>query len=127
MTERNSSAAAENARKSTLLPMHPLVLIGLMMLVSAASIALYDRWRYQPVMIVDIERIMQTRMDTIKGMMTEQNSRELIVKRSVEWSSDLAKAIEDLEREYHAVVLARPAVVGGAIDMTDYIEARIRK
>jgi hypothetical protein len=107
--------------------MNPLVLIALMALISSASIALYDRWRYQPVMSVDIERIMQTRMDTIKGMMTEENSRELIVKRSVEWSSDLAKAIEDLEREYHAVVLARPAVVGGAIDMTDYVEARIRQ
>ena len=127
MTERNSSATAENARKSTLLPMHPLVLIGLMMLVSAACIALYDRWRYQPVMIVDIERIMQTRMDTIKGMMTEENSREMIVKRSVEWSSDLAKAIENMQHDYHAIVLARPAVVGGAIDMTDYIEAQIRK
>ncbi len=127
MTEHSSSAAAQNARRGVLLPMHPLLLIGLMVLISAASIALYDRWRYQPVMSVDIERIMQSRMDAIKGMMTEENSRELIVKRSVEWSSDLAKAIEDLEREYHAVVLARPAVVGGAIDMTDYIEARIRK
>jgi len=127
MTDHTSSAAAQNARRGVLLPMHPLLLIGLMMLVSAASIAMYDRWRYQPVMIVDIERIMQTRMDTIKGMMTEENSREMIVKRSVEWSSDLAKAIENMQHDYHAIVLARPAVVGGAIDMTDYIEAQIRK
>jgi len=127
MTEHTSSAAAQNARRSVLLPMHPLLLIGLMVLISAASIALYDRWRYQPVMSVDIERIMQSRMEAIKGMMSEQNSRELIVKRSVEWSSDLAKAIEDMQHDYHAIVLARPAVVGGAIDMTDYIEAQIRQ
>jgi hypothetical protein len=127
MTDQSTSTTPKASRRASLSPMNPLVLIALMALISAASIALYDRWRYQPVMSVDIERIMQTRMDTIKGMMTEENSRELIIKRSVEWSSDLAKAIEDLEREYHAVVLARPAVVGGAIDMTDYVEARIQK
>ncbi len=126
MTDRNTPATAESARRCVL-SMHPLLLIGIMLLICAASIGLYDRWRYQPVMSVDIERIMQARMEAIKGMMHGENSRELIVKRSVEWSGDLAKAIEDLEREYHAIVLARPAVVGGAIDMTDYVEARIRK
>jgi hypothetical protein len=127
MTDQTTSATPKASRRASFAPMHPIILIALMSLISTVSIALYDRWRYQPMMSVDIERIMQSRMDAIKGMMTEENSRELIVKRSVEWSSDLAKAIEDLEREYHAVVLARPAVIGGAIDMTDYVEARIRK
>ncbi len=107
--------------------MNPLLSILIMVLVSTVSIALYDRYRYQPLMSVDIEQIMQKRMASIKGMMAEDAHRDLIVNRSLQWSEDLATAIEHLERDYHAIVLARPAVVGGAIDMTDYIDARIRQ
>lgn len=127
MTNPNPSTAAENTRDPRSLPMHPLLSILIMALVSTASIALYDRWRYRPVMSVDIERIMQTRMASIQDLMTQENNRDLIVERSMQWSRDLASAIEDMQRDYDAIVLARPAVVGGAIDMTDYIEARIAR
>ena len=74
MNDQTTSATPKASRRASLSPMNPLVLIALMALISTASIALYDRWRFQPVMSVDIERIMQTRMDTIKGMMTEETA-----------------------------------------------------
>jgi hypothetical protein len=127
MTDATLSPTPGKARSMWLSTANPLVLILLMALISAISIAVYDRWRYRPVMSVDIERIMQTRMDGIKRMMQDNATQEAIVQHSVTLSKDLSRAIEDIERDYHAIVLARPAVVGGAIDMTDYVEARIRK
>ena len=127
MNDQTTSATPKASRRASLSPMNPIILIALMSLISIVSIALYDRWRYQPMMSVDIEQIMQKRMASIKGMMAEDAHRDLIVNRSLQWSEDLATAIEELERDYHAVVLARPAVVGGAIDMTDYIDSRIRQ
>ncbi len=127
MTDATLSPTPGKARSMWLSTANPLVLILLMALISAISIAIYDRWRYRPVMSVDIERIMQTRMDGIKRMMQDNATQEAIVQHSVTLSKDLSRAIEAIERDYHAIVLARPAVVGGAIDMTDYVEARIRK
>jgi hypothetical protein len=127
MTDATLSPTPGKARSMWLSTANPLVLILLMALISAISIAVYDRWRYRPVMSVDIERIMQTRMDGIKRMMQDNATQEAIVQHSVTLSKDLSRAIEAIERDYHAIVLARPAVVGGAIDMTDYVEARIRK
>ena len=92
-------------------------LIALMLLITILSLAIYDRLRYRPIMTVDIEAILQHKLDQLQ----QQNSglkQDEMVQLSQQWAQQLASEVATLTTEYNAVVLVRPAVIQGSIDMT---------
>ncbi len=107
-----------------------LVVCILAMAVSSLTLALYDHFRYQPIMTVDVELIMQNKLNQLQDRFTSHPSGSLdkavMLKLSQQWATQLADEVSRLSREYHAVVLTRPAVIEGSIDMTQQIMIRIK-
>lgn len=101
-----------------------LSLVILMLIVTALSLTIYDRYRYRPVMTVDVEAIMQNKLNQLQKQNLEIN-KDQMVRISQEWARQLADEVEMLSAEYNAIVLVRPAVINGSIDMTTQIMNRL--
>ena len=97
-----------------------LLTISLMSAISLLSLLGYDTYRYQPIMTVDVETIMQKKMNQIQAQPEKMGNKELI-NLSKQWAQQLASEVAGLSTQYNAVVLVRPAVVEGSIDMTQHI------
>ncbi len=97
-----------------------LSLVILMLIVTALSLIIYDRYRYRPVMTVDVEAIMQNKLNQLQNQNLEIN-KDQMVRISQDWARQLADEVEMLSAEYNAIVLVRPAVINGSIDMTTQI------
>ncbi len=98
-------------------------------IVSLTMLGLYDAYRYQPVMTVDVERIMESRMEGLKKQLRSQPTpaidKEAIVQQSRQWAEQLAREVKRLNTEYNAIVLTRPAVIEGSVDMTQTVMNRM--
>ena len=107
-----------------------LVVCFLATAISILTLALYDHFRYQPIMTVDVELIMQNKLNQLHDRFTNNPSgsldKEAMLKLSQQWAAQLADEVSRLSREYHAIVLTRPAVIEGSIDMTQQIMNRIK-
>jgi hypothetical protein len=101
-----------------------LGLLVLMIAISAVSLVIYDRIRYQPVMTVDVEKIMQQKMSQLQIQDTEIQQEEM-VRLSKQWAQQLASEVDLLTTRYNAIVLVRPAVIQGSVDMTQQITQRL--
>lgn len=95
-------------------------LVVLMIAISAVSLMLYDRMRYQPIMTIDVEKIMQQKLSQLQNQNTSIPQDEMI-RLSNQWAQQLSHEVTELSKKYNAIVLARPAVVEGSIDMTQQI------
>ena len=119
-----TAQAAQNPKRTGMFPLNPglnlLPHVVLMVAIVALGLMIYDRIRHQPIMTVDVEWIMQDRLNQLQSNSDEFN-RDQLMKRSQQWANQMAHEVERLSREYNAVVLARPAVVNGSIDMTQQV------
>jgi len=110
--------------------MNLLVMCSLAMAVSILTLTLYDHFRYQPIMTVDVELIMQNKLNQLQASLSNNPSssldKEAMLKLSQQWATQLADEVSRLSSEYHAIVLTRPAVIEGSIDMTQQIMNRIK-
>jgi hypothetical protein len=88
--------------------------------ISAVSLLVYDRIRYHPLVTVDVEKIMQQKMAQLQtpGAQIEQDE---MIRLSRQWAQQLASEVSHLTTQYNAIVLVRPAVIEGAIDMTQQV------
>ncbi len=103
-----------------------VIQILLMTAISLASITIYDRLRYQRIITVDIEWVMQHKLDRLqKDSLDLDQSQMLALSQS--WASEFADQIKLLASEHNAVVFARPAVIEGSIDMTTEIVNRLNQ
>jgi|SaaInlV_110m_DNA_1040235.scaffolds.fasta_scaffold02056_5 hypothetical protein len=103
--------------------LHVPLLFGLLVLmigISAVSLLVYDRIRYHPLVTVDVEKIMQQKMAQLQtpGAQIEQDE---MIRLSRQWAQQLASEVSHLTTQYNAIVLVRPAVIEGAIDMTQQV------
>jgi len=126
-----SEATAQTPRNPKSIGLFPanlglnlLSFVVLMVSISALGLMFYDRIRHQPIMTVDVELIMQDKLSQLQNNPAEINHDQLM-KRSQQWAAQMAREVERLSREYNAVVLARPAVVSGSIDMTQHVLNRL--
>ena len=98
-----------------------LISIGLSVLLIGA----YDHYRYRPIITVDVERIMQTKLDAeqkrIMNSPAGSIDNQAMVRMSKQWATQLSNEVSRITREYNAIVLVRPAVVEGGIDMTGQV------
>jgi hypothetical protein len=103
-----------------------LVSIGLTILLLGA----YDHYRYHPIITVDVELIMQNKLDAERKKIINSPvgsiDRESMLKLSQQWASQLANEVSRLSRDYNAIVLVRPAVVEGGIDMTAQVMSALK-
>ena len=99
-------------------------LIALMFTITVLSLVIYDRLRYRPIMTVDIEAILQHKLDQLQQQNSGVNQDEM-VQLSQQWAQQLASEVATLTTEYNAVVLVRPAVIQGSIDMTGPLLTRL--
>lgn len=99
-------------------------LVILMIMVSALSITVYDRFRYRPIMTVDIDSIMQKKLDQLQNQNLDID-KERMVQLSQAWAQSMANEVELLSTDYNAIVLVRPAVIQGSIDMTSHVMSRL--
>jgi hypothetical protein len=100
-----------------------LIIVGLLSTVlSILLLSIYDHYRYRPIMTVDVEQIMQNKMQAEQKKIMDSPAgsfdKERMIKLSQQWASQLADEVARLSRDYNAIVLVRPAVVEGGIDMT---------
>ncbi len=103
-----------------------VIQILLMTAISLTSITIYDRLRYQRIITVDIEWVMQHKLDRLqKDSLDLDQSQMLALSQS--WASEFADQIKLLASEHNAVVFARPAVIEGSIDMTTEIINRLNQ
>jgi hypothetical protein len=95
-------------------------LLVLMIGISVLSLMVYDRIRYHPLVTVDVEKIMQQKMTQLQtqGVQIEQDE---MIRLSRQWAQQLASEVSRLAIEYDAIVLVRPAVIEGSIDMTQQV------
>ena len=99
-------------------------LVVLMIVISGGSLMIYDRIRYQPIMTIDVEKIMQAKMTQLQTQNTGIEQDEMI-RLSKQWAQQLGNEVAQLSTKYNAIVLARPAVVEGSIDMTQQIMIKL--
>ena len=95
-----------------------------------ALLAAYDHYRYHPVMTVDVELIMQKKLESEQKKIINNASgtfdKEAALRLSQQWASQLANEVSRLSRDYNAIVLVRPAVVEGGIDMTAQVMSALQ-
>lgn len=103
---------------------HLLSLFILMLIVSVLSLTIYDRYRYRPIMTVDIEAIMQSKLNQLRNQDTNID-KDRMVQLSQNWAASLANEVALLSTDYNAIVLVRPAVIEGSIDMTSHVMRRL--
>lgn len=96
--------------------------LAVMLAMMILLLGLYDHYRYRPVMTVDVDLIMQNKMNALQKQLSASPdgtfSKEDMLNQSRTWATELADQVKTLSTEYNALVLVRPAVVEGAIDMT---------
>lgn len=110
--------SSKTAVKSTVFT--PILQVALMLVISLLSITVYDRLRYRTIITVDIEAIMNNKMKQVR-LDNEKLDKEKIIQMSQQWARNLDKEVMYLADKYNAIVLARPAVVQGSIDMTRHV------
>ncbi len=103
-----------------------VIQILLMMAISLASITIYDRLRYQRIITVDIEWVIQHKLDRLQKNSLDLDQNQMLT-LSQTWASEFADQIKLLASEHNAVVFARPAVIEGSIDMTTEIINRLNQ
>lgn len=101
-----------------------ILILLIAVMTSVLSLAIYDHYRYHPIITVDIDAIMKNKMEEIR-LSEGQYHKDEMVKKSKRWAHDLANIIRALQQQYHAIVLVRPAVVEGATDMTNQISQQL--
>ncbi len=114
----------DRANKQTNFPVYLLSLVVLMLIVSALSLTIYDRYRYRPIMTVDVETIMQSKLNQLQNQNLDID-KDRMVQLSQNWAKSLADEVELLSTEYNAIVLVRPAVIHGSIDMTSHVMKKL--
>ncbi len=102
----------------------PFGLIALMFAISVLSLMIYDRLRFQPIMTVDVEAILQHKLDQLQTQNSTLKQDQMVL-LSQQWAQQLASEVASLSSEYNAIVLVRPAVVQGSIDMTEHLLIRL--
>ncbi len=116
--------AAHNPKRTGMFALNPglnlLLFVVLMVAITALGLMIYDRLRRQSIMTVDVEWIMQDKLNQLQSNPAEFD-RDQLMKRSQQWATQMAREVERLSDEYNAVVLTRPAVVSGSIDMTQHV------
>ena len=106
---------------------HSVVLQVLLMLsISVLAIVVYDQYRYQRIVTVDVEAIMQARMDMLKNEIQSEVPNDEILRRSRQWADRLAEEVAMIAHQHNAIVFVRPAVVEGSIDMTSQVLGRMQ-
>jgi len=93
--------------------------------ISVLVVTVYDSFRYRSIITVDIEAIMENKMEGIREDVEQKISQDEMVRRSQQWASQLAQEVQTISTQYNAVVFTRPAVIEGSIDMTEEIMARL--
>ncbi len=118
---------AEKTRTKSRRNAPSLVLQVLLMLsISVLVLVVYDQYRYQSVVTVDVDAIMQVRMDMLKSEIQSEVPKDEIVRRSKQWADRLAEEVASIARAHNAIVFVRPAVVEGSIDMTSQVLDRMQ-
>ncbi len=118
---------AEKTRTSSRRHASSVVLQVLLVLsISVLVIVVYDQYRYQRIITIDVEAIMQVRMDMLKNEIQSEVPKNEIVRRSKQWADRLAEEVASISRQHNAIVFVRPAVVEGSIDMTSQVLDRMQ-
>ena len=103
-----------------------LISIGLTILLLGA----YDHYRYHPIITVDVGLIMQKKLDAEQKKIINSPAGSIdkasMLRLSQQWASQLANEVSRLSRDYNAIVLVRPAVVEGGIDMTAQVMSALK-
>ena len=124
--QSQGTSARTQAALGLLSPASLFILVLLMSMVCAASLAMYDRFRHQVVLTVDVDAIMQSNMDQLQAQIKSGNyDMDQLLQTSQRWAKQLGVEVENLSSEYNALILVRPAVVHGSIDMTHVVKQRL--
>ena len=100
---------------------HWIAVSGLQMLVvvaiSVTVVTLYDHYRYRAIVTIDIEAVMQHKLESLQQGNLELDQATMLAQSQL-WAQQLDNEVRHIATTQNAIILTRPAVIQGSIDMT---------
>ncbi len=103
----------------------PALLLGVM---GGLSVLLVQQLVFprQTIAVVDLQKVIMEQLEAA-AKPGESLSEKEIERRAESFARRLDRAVDEIAREYNALLLVSPAVVKGAPDLTARLRERIRK
>ncbi len=94
--------------------------------ISVTAVTLYDHFRYRAIVTIDIEAVMQSKFDSLQQSELDLDQASMLAQSQL-WARQLDDEVRHLASTQNAIILARPAVIQGSIDLTETIINQMAK
>jgi len=88
--------------------------------ISVTVVTLYDHSRYRSIVTIDIEAVMQHKLDGLQQGDLKLDQATMLA-QSQRWAQQLDNEVRHIAATQNAIVFTRPAVIQGSIDLTQTV------